>query len=195
MRPRHYFFVALAIVTLVSPAHADDVTVSGNVAFSSLDGSVLDHDGVANGVFTVSDGNLTVLGTVACNDDGPGNASACAMRFVVSDNMTIASGGALYAENRTGSGSGGNITLDIGRNLLLQGTNAPRAGAIVSSGAESNDAGGNITFNIAGTTTLDAGSIVSASSTGGRAGAIAITANGRHDRRLPVSREWHHCLE
>src|SRR5687768_4112371 len=102
---RHFFVVALAITALGSPAYADDVTVSGNVAFSALDGSVLDHDGVANGVFTVSDGNLTVLGTVNCNDDGPGNASACAMRFTVSGDMTITAGGALYAENRTGGGS------------------------------------------------------------------------------------------
>jgi VCBS repeat-containing protein len=179
MRPRLFFFVALALIALVSAAYADDVTVGGNVAFSALDGSVLDHDGVANGVFTVSDGNLAVLGTVNCNDDGPGNASACSMRFVVSGNMTIAAGGALYAENRTGGGSGGNITLDIGHDLLLQGTSGPRAGAIVSSGTEHTDPGGNITFHVAGTATLDAGSIVSSASSGGRAGVIAISANGR----------------
>jgi VCBS repeat-containing protein len=173
MRPRLFFSVAFAIIAVVLPAYADDVTVGGNVAFSALDGSVLDHDGAANGVFTVSDGNLTILGAVNCNDDGPGNANACSMRFAVSGNMTIAAGGALYAENRTGGGSGGNITLDIGQNLLL------RAGAIVSSATAHTDIGGNITFHVAGTAMLDAGSIVSSGSTGGRAGAIAINANGR----------------
>jgi VCBS repeat-containing protein len=172
MRPRQFLVVALAILALGSPAQADDVTVSGNVAFSALDGSVLDHDGVTNGVFTVSDGDLTVLGTVNCNDDGPGNASACAMRFAVSGNMTIISGGALYAENRSGSGSGGNITLVVGRNLLLQ------SDATLSSGAEGNDPGGNIAIQVAGTTTLEARSIVSSASKGGRAGAIALTADG-----------------
>ena len=164
-------FIALATIALASQAYAGDVTVSGNAAFSSLDGSVLDHDGLVNGVFTVAGGNLTILGSVNCNDEGSGNASACPMRFVVSGNMTILAGGALYAENRTGPGSGGNITLDIGENLLLQGS------AVVSSGAESNDAGGDITFKVAGTTTLDAGSIVSSASKGGRSGAIAIDAN------------------
>ena len=172
MRPRQLFVAALAILAFGSPVRADDVTVSGNVAFSALDGSVLDHDGVTNGVFTVSDGDLTILGAVNCNDDGPGNASACAMRFVVTGDMTITSGGALYAENRIGSGSGGDITLVVGQNLLLQ------SDATVSSAAESNDPGGNLTLHVAGTTKLDRGSILSAASRGGRAGTIDLTANG-----------------
>ena len=172
---RVLFVVALVIIAFAPPADADDVTIGGNVSFSALDGSVLDHDGLTNGVFTVSDGNLTVLGTVNCNDDGPGNASACSMRFVVSGNMTILGGGALHAENRTGSGSGGTIALEIGENLLLRGN------ATLSSGADSNDPGGNITIKVIGTTTLDAGSIVSSGSKGGRAGAIAITSNGPID--------------
>src|SRR5688572_33132784 len=92
---------------------ADDVTVSGTASFGSLDGSTLDHDGAVNGVFTVNDGNLTVLGSINCNDDT--TRDACAMNFAVSGNMTVAAGGALYAENRRGNGVAGNISATVGR--------------------------------------------------------------------------------
>src|SRR5206468_3397794 len=74
-------FLLLTLITLslfALPALADNVTISGNVTFASLDGSALDHDHTVNGVFTVNDGDLTVLGTINCNDDGPGANSACA---------------------------------------------------------------------------------------------------------------------
>src|SRR2546430_872781 len=114
------FILAVAIVAM--PAYADNVTISGNVAFSSLDGSSLDHDGIANGVFTVNDGNLTIQGTVNCNDDtGAGSASACSMRFSVSGNFTMLAGSALYAENRRGGGNGGDITVTAGGTVTLNG--------------------------------------------------------------------------
>ena len=90
----------LILFAIALPAMAHDVTVTGNVTFASLDGSSLDHDGTANGVFTVNDGNLIVNGTINCNDDS--TTSTCNMSFVVSGDMTINSGGALYAENRSG---------------------------------------------------------------------------------------------
>src|SRR5213080_4941894 len=87
------FLVALALAV---PAFGD-VTISGTTNFSSLDGSAQDDDHVANGVFTVNS-NLTVLGTINCNDDGADANSACAMQFVVGGNLTLASGSAIYAE-------------------------------------------------------------------------------------------------
>src|SRR5207244_3886552 len=93
--------LVLTLLAIALPAMADNVTISGNVTFASLDGSSLDHDGTANGTFTVNDGYLTVLGTINCNDDGAGANSACAMKFVVSGNVVLASGSALFAENRT----------------------------------------------------------------------------------------------
>src|SRR5687768_14627160 len=94
----------LALITL--PVLAHDVTISGTNTFAALDGSSSDHDGTANGVFTVNDGNLVVNGVVNCNDDSGASDSACAMSFSVSGNMSVNTGGALYAENRTGSGTG-----------------------------------------------------------------------------------------
>jgi VCBS repeat-containing protein len=181
---RDLCFILLALI-LAIPAFADDVTVSGNVNFSSLDGSSLDHDGAANGTFTVDDGNLTVQGTINCNDAGAGANSACPMRFVVSGNMTVAAGGALYAENRSGGGDGGAITITTGGALVLAGTAPGFAGAIVSSGStDSTGAGGAITLNAGGASTFNAGSVISAASKGGNSGAItvngsgAVTANG-----------------
>src|SRR5687767_10243547 len=105
------FFVLFAL--LLAPAlFAHDVTISGTQSFAALDGSASDHDGAVNGVFTVNDGNLTVSGVVNCNDDGVGD-SACSMAFAVSGNLSVIAGGALYAENRSGSGTGGAITLTV----------------------------------------------------------------------------------
>src|SRR5688572_33455279 len=99
----------LSFLVLLVPAvvYAHDVTVSGTNTFAALDGSSSDHDGAANGVFTVSDGNLSIAGIVNCNDDS--TTSACSMAFSASGDIVI--DGALYAENRSGGGTGGAITL------------------------------------------------------------------------------------
>ncbi len=163
----------LSILTLcVTPAVlAHDITLSGTQSFASLDGSSSDHDGVVNGVFTVSDGNLVVSGTVNCNDDGASSNSACAMSFAVSGNMTLNTGAALYAENRTGNGVGGNITLTVGGNLALNGT------AIVSSSAKSSSSstGGAITANVSGAVTMASGATIDSGAANARGGAITIS--------------------
>jgi VCBS repeat-containing protein len=166
------------------PAMADNVTISGNVTFASLDGSSLDHDHLANGTFTVDDGDLTVLGTINCNDDGPGNNNACAMKFAVSGNFTMAPGSALFAENRHGGGTGGNITVNAGGNVVLQGATVSQAGAIISSASDSsNDNGGNVTTTSGGVTRLESGSLVSSGSKGGTAGTISVSGSGPVDAR------------
>jgi VCBS repeat-containing protein len=169
----------LTIVALTLPVIADDVTISGSVSFSSLDGSALDHDGTANGTFTVDDGNLTVLGTINCLDDGPGNNSACAMAFAVSGDFTMAPGSAIFAENRTGGGSGADITFSVGGNVSLQ-SSGPlfTNGAVISSGNDGNGAAGDITFTVGGATTFAAGTAVSAASSGGQGGDILVNGDG-----------------
>src|SRR5436305_4307306 len=121
MRSLSVRVVLSLVVCLAAPAlFAHDVTLTGTTSFAALDGSSLDHDGVANGVFTVSDGNLIVNGSINCNDDVA--TSACAMSFNVSGDLVVNSGGAIYAENRTGGGTGGAITLGVGGTLVLNGT-------------------------------------------------------------------------
>ncbi len=166
--------LSVVLVVLLAPlAFAHDVTLTGTQSFASLDGSPNDHDGTINGVFTVSDGNLTVNGAVNCNDTS-GSGSACAMAFNVSGNLTVNGGGALYAENRTGAGSGGAITLTVGGDLALNGN------AIVSSsaGTSSGSAGGAITANVAGDVLLGPGSTIDAGASNARGGAILIGSAG-----------------
>ena len=168
--------LSLFVLILVTPAlFAHDVTLTGTQSFASIDGSASDHDGAANGVFTVNDGNLVVSGVVNCNDDGPGGNSACAMAFAVSGNMTVSAGGALYAENRTGAGSGAAITLTVGGDLALSG-NAVISSASVSNAGNSN--GGAINATVAGAVSVGAGSSISSASPGGTAGSISLAAGG-----------------
>ncbi|MDQ3280462.1 MAG: cadherin-like domain-containing protein, partial [Acidobacteriota bacterium] len=162
------------MILLLAPAvFAHDVTLSGTVPFSSLDGSSNDHDGAVNGVFTVSDGNLVVNGVVNCNDDA--TESACSMVFAVKGNLTINTTGALYAENRTGGGTGGAITLNVAGNLALNGN------ALVSTSSKSSTGatGGAITANVTGNVLMAAGSTIDAGSSNARAGSITITAAGQ----------------
>ncbi|HYH07464.1 MAG TPA: Ig-like domain-containing protein [Thermoanaerobaculia bacterium] len=169
----------MTLLALTLPAMADDVTISGNVNFSSLDGSSLDHDGAANGTFTVDDGDLTVLGTINCNDAS--TTSACAMNFAVSGDFTMQPGSAIYAENRSGGGAGGNVSFTVGGNVVLSGSTATLPGAVISSSnhdTSSGSAGGNITFTIGGAATVGSGAIVTAGAKGGNGGAIALTAEG-----------------
>ncbi|MEO8379359.1 MAG: Ig-like domain-containing protein [Acidobacteriota bacterium] len=125
---------------------------------------------MANGVFTVNDGNLVVNGVVNCNDDTTTNA--CAMAFNVSGNLTVNTTGALYAENRSGSGVGGAITLTVGGSLTLNGN------AIVSTASKSSSGsnGGAITANASGGVTLGAGSTIDSGSANAAGGAIAISS-------------------
>ena len=114
--PLSLIAVLLALLALPAPGRAHDVVLTGTSSFASLDGSADDHDGAVNGVFTVNDGNLTIEGTVTCNDDPPlaGSAGACPIKLTVSGDLTLEAGSGIFAENRRNSGSGGNITLTVG---------------------------------------------------------------------------------
>src|SRR4051794_2721592 len=169
---------ALASASALSPL--TNVTLNGNVLFSSLDGSAQDADGVANGVFTVN-GDLTVDGAINCNDDSvPGGAGACPIKISVSGDLTMRAGSGIFAENRHAAGAGGDILLTVGGNLTLRGPSGTLPGAIVSSSRLTNAAkpAGSITFLVHGNTTLEAGSAVAASTPNGAAGTIGITSDG-----------------
>ena len=175
--------VVLAMFALALPLFADNVTISGTTTFAALDGSSLDHDGSSNGTFTVDDGNLTVLGTINCNDTGPGNNSGCPMHFVVSGNFLLDSGAAIFAENRNGGGSGGDIRFDVGGNFTVAGQQILQPGGIISTsrvanGNPNSGRAGYITINAAGAFSQGSGSLITAASQSEIATKIEITANG-----------------
>ncbi|HEX8618127.1 MAG TPA: Ig-like domain-containing protein, partial [Thermoanaerobaculia bacterium] len=171
--------LSLCVLFLPTAVFAHSITVSGTNSFTALDGSLDDHDGLANGVFTVSDGSLIVNGTINCNDDS-GRDSACSMAFNVSGDIVINAGGAIYAENRSGSGTGGAITFTAGRDLVLNGPTATLAGAIVSTSSRSSSGstGGAINANVSRNVTLAAGSTIDAGSANARGGNVTVTASG-----------------
>jgi hypothetical protein len=171
------FVVALFAFAL--PALASNVTVNGITNFSSLDGSVDDQDHVVNGIFTVN-GDLTVNGTINCNDDGPGSGAACSMRFNVTGNVIMNAGSGMFAENRHGTGNGGNITINAGGSVTLHGPASNLAGAVISGAAlgSANGNGGTITINSGGSTTLEAGTVINSGSKGSDAGKILLTSGG-----------------
>jgi hypothetical protein len=171
------FLVTLS--TFAFPALAANVTVNGTTNFSSLDGSVDDQDHVVNGVFTVN-GDLIVNGTINCNDDSPGNTSACSMRFVVSGNVVLNAGSGIFAENRHGSGSGGNITINAGGSVVAHGPAGILGGAIISSAAlqAATGNGGTITITSGGPATFEGGTVVNTGSKGNNAGSILLTTGG-----------------
>ncbi|HSG41161.1 MAG TPA: hypothetical protein VLE27_16095, partial [Thermoanaerobaculia bacterium] len=169
----------LLLLFSADSASAATVILSGNIQFSSLDGSAQDDDGVVDGVFTVND-DLVLDGTINCNDDPPlsGNASACPIRLSVSGDLSLTPGSGIFAENRSGGGNGGNIVLAAGGDIILHGPSGLLGGAVVSSGRTTgtSDRAGDITLEAGGGVEVAAGSAVSAEAFGGRAGDIGITA-------------------
>jgi VCBS repeat-containing protein len=178
VKSRFLFFVVVMLSLLALPAVAD-VTITGTSNFSSLDGSAQDDDHTSNGVFTVN-GNLTIQGTVNCNDSV--FSSACSMKFAATGNITMLSGSALFAEDRIGAGNGGDVTLQAGGAVTLQGTSPSLAGAKISTGRSIGGSPGQhagaITITSGGATNLQAGSIVSAAAQDGTAGNINVNAQG-----------------
>ena len=172
---------ALVGLSLSTPVAADDVSVGGDVTFASLDGSAADHDGAADGVFTVDDGSLFVTGTIRCDDEGPGSASACPMVFDVTGDLVVEAGGALRAQNHTGPGDGGDVELWVGGDLILEGAAGSLPGAVVTSGRTSSPPGaaGAIRVTAGGAVTIGAGATVSASTPDGTAGRSRSTPPAR----------------
>jgi hypothetical protein len=172
--------VLIALSFLVVPTFAfANVTISGTNTFASLDGGPDDADHTVNGVFTVN-GDLIVTGTINCNDASSGaGSSACPMQFVVSGNLTLASGSGVFAENRASDGNGANITFTVGGDVLIQGTNLSMPGAIVSASKLNGGNGfhaGDITINAGGAVTQEGGAILAACAIDSNAGAISITS-------------------
>ena len=185
--------LACGLFAISGATLAADVTLSGYNSFKTL---AAGDGGVDPNVYEVS-GNLTLDGTASinCNDNAtdqpPGpvapNASACDINISVTGNLVMNPGSAIKAENQVAGGNGGNITILVGGNVLLQGGSP--AGALISSrktaGAGDTGIAGNVTIhagNIAceanptkGDVTVEAGAQILADGTGD-AGDIEILA-------------------
>jgi hypothetical protein len=154
----------LAIVAILAGAFllwdrktfAADQTIVAPTTFASLDNGGNDADPTV-GVLEIN-GNLTIAagGSITCNDDAPlpVTASACPINLVVTGDLLIEAGGAIYAENRRNGGAGGDITITVGGNFTMESPTNGTPGAIVSSRKLGNGTanGGDIEIVVGGVT-------------------------------------------
>ena len=177
-------FIFISMFLFMQSVYALDVTINSVRTFSSLDGSADDSDASANGIFTVN-GNLLLNnnGSITCNDPAsPIGANACPIKINVSGSTEMLAGSSIFAENRVGGGSGGNIEIVAVGNIALRSSNASAVGAIISSsktaGAGDTGVAGNIKLNATSTNSdiiLENGSKVVADANG-KAGIITMEA-------------------
>ena len=179
MKAKRTFFLVVLIAALAgagsAPARAivpGSVVLNGTHTFDSLDAL----DGM-DGLYHVA-GDLTLMpgASILCNDSGPSTASACPIRILVDGVMVMEEGSAIRAENNSGGGSGGNISIDVnGDSLTLHGAAGPTPGALISTRkvAGTDIAGaGDIRIAVHGCTTPASGIVVQAGAS------IAADANG-----------------
>jgi hypothetical protein len=126
-------------------------------------------------------------GQIRANDTGVSGASASPITIKVSRDVQMFSGSAITAENNNDGGSGGNITITAGRDVLLHNAAGVAPGATISSrktsGAGDTGHGGDISISAGDTTcalstgdiTVEEFSLVTADSPG-EAGAITMHA-------------------
>jgi parallel beta-helix repeat protein len=146
--------------------------------------------------------NLVIesAGSISCDDASPASSITI---DVQGGNMTMESGSEITVENTAAAGGadGGNITITVSGNFLMEGTGsatnpsatgcAAVAGACISSSDLAGGGGeaGNVTITVGnfptvppvGTFTMEPGSAVLANSTQGSGGEIEITAGLRMD--------------
>ena len=175
-----FLVASIVLASLAKPVLADDVFILGVVPFNDLDGSPLDHDGMVDGIFTVDNGNLTIEGIINCNDDRPlpRGASACPITLVVSGNLTMDPGSGIFAENRRGRGDGGDITMEVGGDLFLDGLPGAEISSSRRTGAGGGHRAGNILLLVGGDFRAGEDSMVAASARKGTSGDIDIQVQG-----------------
>ena len=177
-------FVALFLV-LISLSFSAKLTAQVNLVvnttqcFRNLDNNPAFDEDPIPGQITVHSLLIQTGGSISyndpgntCSDAGNPNDGAQPVRFIVSGNMEIQSGGSINTENTFASGRGGDIFMKVG------GTFTMRNGALISSSnltASSGDrSAGNITDSVTGNVSLEPGSVIKANSQNGNGGDITI---------------------
>lgn len=150
-----------------------NVTVSTAELVERLDGSRLDADGSANGIFTVG-GNLTLApgGSITCR--APESAAGpCAVRLAVGGNLEMLPASAIVSGRE--AGAGGRVEIAVGGNFRMRGPRSQARGALISASDGNTSNGGAIAIYAVGAVTTEPGSAI-ASDARADGGEIAITA-------------------
>ena len=166
---------------------AGNVTIASHESLSSLDGSPLDADGSANGIFTVG-GNLTLLpgGVITCETSPSSPRSEpCPIRIAVGGNLEMRPGSAILAENGVMDGSP--IELAVAGNFSMRGPRGLSPGARISSSNAAGGSGGNISIFVTGAVATEPGSRIAADAAL-EAGEISITGRSADVRGSISSR-------
>ena len=174
---RRWILVGIAMDCVVLLFHqrifgASNVTIAKPVSIEKLDGSSLDADGSANGIFTVG-GNLTLApgAKLTCGQaaaDGP-----CAVRVAVGGNFEMLQDSAIVSGRE--ESAGGPIEIAVGGNFAMRGPRGGKPGARISASDAGGARGGSIDVYAVGAATTEPGSAI-ASDAKGDGGQIAVTA-------------------
>ena len=150
---------------------ASSVTITKAVSIESLDGSPMDADHQANGIFTVA-GNLTLTpgGRITCAKVSP--ASSCSVRIAVGGNLEMLHDSAISSGRS--QEDGGPIEIAVGGNFRMHGPGDGAPGARIAS-CDSAANGGAIDIYVVGKAVTEPGSSI-ASDARLDGGQIAITA-------------------
>ena len=149
---------------------ASNVTIAKSVTIESLDGSPMDADRQANGIFTVA-GNLTLApgGSIQC---GAARTAPCSVKLAVGGNFEMSRDSAISSgrDHR----DGGPIEIAVGGNFTMHGPGKGSTGARIAA-SDSAANGGAIDIYVVGKAVTEPGSSIASDATRD-GGQIAITA-------------------
>jgi hypothetical protein len=151
---------------------ASSVTITRSESIEKLDGSPLDADGSANGIFTVG-GNLTLApgAKIACGQAAAGGP--CGVRMAVGGNFEMLHDSSIISGSE--KAAGGPIEIAVGGNFTMRGPRAGKPGARITASDAGGARGGSIDVYAIGAAMTEPGSAI-ASDAKGDGGQIAITA-------------------
>lgn len=149
---------------------AGSVTITKAESIERLDGSPLDADRQANGIFTVG-GNLTLTpgGKITCSRTSSG---PCSVRIAVGGNLDMLRDSAILSGRD--ERAGGPIEIAVGGDFTMRGARGGSSGARIAASDRGTD-GGAIEIYVIGRATTERGSSI-VSDALDEGGQIAITA-------------------